>query len=168
MSVQQHQSSAQAIVASAAVITLSDSRTTQTDLSGQCIHNLLSAQGHRILHYQIIPNEPAMLDRLLSDLLARNDIDVVLITGGTGLSRRDQTIDVVEKHLTRPLPGFGELFRLLSFQQIGSAAMISRAAGGTAGNKLLFAMPGSPQAVQLALERLILPELKHLLFELRK
>jgi len=108
------------------------------------------------------------LHELLTEVLAVRDLDAVLTNGGTGISRRDTTIEVVETHLDQTLPGFGELFRMLSFQQIGSGAMLSRAVGGVARGKLLFAMPGSTAAVELAMTQLILPELKHLVHELRK
>src|SRR5205823_4467843 len=106
---------------------------------------------------------------MLDELLADGKIDIVLTNGGTGISRRDQTIGVIEKKLAIPLPGFGELFRMLSYEEIGSGAMLSRAAGGvTEGGKLLFAVPGSTKAVELAMTKLILPEIRHLLFELHK
>ena len=162
-----HESSGE--TARCAVITLSDTRTEATDKSGRRIRELLEGAGHATAHYQLLPDDPAALAPVLRDLLARSDVDVILTNGGTGISRRDQTIGVVERLLDRPLPGFGELFRMLSWEQIGSGAMLSRAAGGiTAGGKFLFAMPGSTAAVELAMTKLILPELKHLLRELRK
>src|SRR4051812_44932618 len=168
---EQHQAAAKTDASAAArcaVVTLSDTRTEQTDTSGARIRELLVAAGHALSHYQIVRDEPAEFEPLLGSLLTRGDVDVILTNGGTGISRRDQTIAVVEKHLTQPLPGFGELFRMLSFEQIQSGAMLSRAVGGIAGGKLLFAMPGSTKAVELAMTRLILPEVQHLLFELRK
>src|SRR5581483_10653669 len=104
----------------------------------------------------------------MSDLLSRPDVDAILTNGGTGISRRDQTIDVVERLLDHHLPGFGELFRMLSYDQIGSGALLSRATAGIARGKPLFALPGSTKAVELAMTKLILPEIRHLLFELRK
>lgn len=168
MSYQQHQSEASPIVARAAIVTLSDTRTEATDTSGQTIRRLLEEAGHLVGFYVLIKDEPAALRALLGDLLADDGVDVILSNGGTGISRRDQTIDVIEGILDKPLPGYGELFRLLSWEQIGSGAMLSRACGGIAGGKLLFAMPGSTKAVELAMTRLILPEMKHLLRELRK
>jgi molybdenum cofactor biosynthesis protein B len=129
---------------------------------------LLEAEDHQIVHSQIVKDEPSAFEPLLAGLLANDTIDAILTNGGTGISRRDQTISVVERHLDQPLPGFGELFRMLSWEQIGSGAMLSRAIGGIAGGKVVFAMPGSTKAVELAMTKLILPELKHLLFELRK
>jgi molybdenum cofactor biosynthesis protein B len=168
MSYQQHIHLSETIVARCAVITLSDTRTETTDKSGARIKEMLSEQNHRIEEYRLIPDDPAQLDQLLSQYLSRNDLDIILTNGGTGISKRDQTIGVIERHITQPLPGFGELFRTLSYEQVGSGAMLSRAIGGIANGKLIFAMPGSTKAVELAMTRLILPELKHLLMELRK
>src|SRR5829696_2624162 len=164
----QHVRSAEPIAARCAVITLSDTRTAENDKSGRRIRELLEADGHAVAHYQILPDEPERLARELDALLARPDVDAVLTNGGTGISRRDQTIAVIEHAITLPLPGFGELFRMLSWEQIRSGAMLSRAAGGVARDKLLFAMPGSTKAVELAMSKLILPELRHLLLEVRK
>ena len=169
MAYEQHIHDAAGETARCAVITLSDTRTEATDKSGHRIRELLEAAGHSTAHYRLLPDDPAALEPVLRDLLARADVDVVLTNGGTGISRRDQTVGVVERLIERPLPGFGELFRMLSWEQVGSGAMLSRAAGGiAAGGKLVFAMPGSTAAVELAMTKLILPELKHLLRELHK
>jgi molybdenum cofactor biosynthesis protein B len=171
MSYHQHQTQSHSITARCAVITLSDTRTAATDSSGDTIRNLLTAAGHTVAAAHLIPDDPAALQPLLDQLLVRADVDVILTTGGTGVAKRDVTIDVAERAIIRKLDGFGELFRMLSYQQIGSGAMLSRALAGTvgrAGDKLLFAMPGSPAAVELAMTQLILPELKHLLREMRK
>lgn len=151
-----------------AVVTLSDTRTETTDKSGNRMRELLEIEGHLVVYYQVIPDDPQELDRLLSSLLSRDDVDAVLTNGGTGISRRDTTVEVVERHLDRYLPGFGELFRMLSWQEIGSGAMLSRATGGAVRDKLLFSLPGSTGAVELAMKKLLLPELRHLLHELRK
>jgi molybdenum cofactor biosynthesis protein B len=163
-----HQSSAKDISARCAVVTLSDTRTKETDSSGQLIQQLLTAADHLVAAYHIVTDDPAELVPLLRQLLPDDNIDAILTNGGTGISRRDQTIDVIEKAINQPLPGFGELFRMLSYQQIGAGALLSRAAGGIARGKPLFAMPGSTKAVELAMTKLILPEIRHLLFELRK
>jgi len=168
MAYDQHIQAAQADVARCAVITLSDTRTEATDTSGQSIRQLLTAAGHQIARYNIVRDEPDDFEPLLLSLLQGNEIDAIFTNGGTGISQRDQTISIVEKHLTQPLPGFGELFRMLSWEQIGSGAMLSRAIGGIARGKIIFCMPGSTKAVELAMTKLILPELKHLIFELRK
>jgi molybdenum cofactor biosynthesis protein B len=165
---EEHRSAAETISARCAVITLSDTRSEQTDQSGTKIRELLAAHGHRVLHYRLIRDEPAVLDTLLGEFEQMVDVDVILTNGGTGISRRDQTVPVIRKHLSTEIPGFGELFRTLSYEQIKSAAMLSRALGGIAAGKLLFAMPGSTPAVELAMTQLILPELKHLLWELRR
>ena len=168
MSYDQHASASADLIARCAVITLSDTRTAATDKSGDKIRDALAAASHTIVHSQIIKDDPAELVPLLQSLLDRADVDVILTNGGTGISRRDQTIEVVQQLIERPLPGFGELFRMLSWNQIGSGAMLSRAVGGIARGKLIFAMPGSTAAVELAMTKLILPEIRHLLFELRK
>jgi molybdenum cofactor biosynthesis protein B len=171
MSYQQHLEQSQAISARCAVITLSDTRTAANDTGGEIIRRLLGSAGHAVIASHLIPDDAATLQPLLSELLGGSAVDVILSTGGTGVARRDVTIDVAERAIVRRLDGFGELFRMLSYQQIGSGAMLSRAIGGIAGgraDKLLFAMPGSPKAVELAMTQLILPELKHLLREMRK
>jgi molybdenum cofactor biosynthesis protein B len=168
MSYDQHVRASADLTARCAVITLSDTRTAATDKSGDKIRELLAAASHRIIHSQIVKDDPAEFQPLLKSLLERQDVDAILTNGGTGISRRDQTIGVVEELIERPLPGFGELFRMLSWERIGSGAMLSRAVGGIAGGKLIFAMPGSTAAVELAMSKLILPEIKHLIYELRK
>ena len=167
-SYRQHKAAASAVTAAVAVVTLSDTRTIETDSSGDKAAELLTAAGHRVVDRQLLPDDPAALGPALIALLGRSDVDVVLTTGGTGVGRRDQTIQVVERLVDVPLPGFGELFRMLSWEQVGSGAMLSRAVGGVCHGKLVFAMPGSTAAVELAVSRLILPELPHLLRELRK
>jgi molybdenum cofactor biosynthesis protein B len=168
MAYQEHVQSADQIVARCAVVTLSDTRNESTDTSGATIKRRLTEHGHQVPFYQILRDDPAALALLLTELLGRDDVDGILTNGGTGISRRDQTIGVIERALEQPLPGFGELFRRLSYDQIGSGAMLSRAVGGIARGRLIFAMPGSTKAVELAMTKLILPEIKHLLFELRK
>jgi molybdenum cofactor biosynthesis protein B len=165
---EQHSRSAAPIAARCAVITLSDTRTAETDKSGRRMRELLEVDGHAVARYEILPDEPKRLASELEQLLSGLEVDCILTNGGTGISRRDKTIEVIEKAFDRPLPGFGELFRMLSWAQIGSGAMLSRAAGGVARGKPLFAMPGSTAAVELAMTKLILPELRHLLLELRK
>ncbi|HEY1686240.1 MAG TPA: MogA/MoaB family molybdenum cofactor biosynthesis protein [Tepidisphaeraceae bacterium] len=168
MSYQQHQSAGQSVVARCAVITLSDTRTLSDDLGGQRIVEMLQSAHHVVTERKILKDEPAILESELDTLLTRSDIDLILTTGGTGIARRDQTIQAIERKIATPLPGFGELFRMLSWQQIGSGAMLSRAIAGIAQGKIIFAMPGSVKAVELAMEKLILPEIGHLISELRK
>lgn len=168
MAYQQHIQSAKDIIARCAVVTLSDTRTPETDTSGQLIRSLLAAAGHAVADYQIVKDDPAAFAPLLDRLLADAAVDAILTTGGTGIAQRDQTIDVIEKCIDQPLPGFGELFRMLSWEQIGAGALLSRAAGGIARGKPVFAMPGSTKAVDLAMTKLIVPQIRHILWELRK
>ncbi|MBI4081831.1 MAG: MogA/MoaB family molybdenum cofactor biosynthesis protein [Candidatus Lambdaproteobacteria bacterium] len=151
-----------------AVITVSDTRTPETDSSGQLIRTLLQEQGHAIAAYQIVRDEPTEIRPLIARLLGQDAVQALIINGGTGVARRDVTFDVVQAMLEKTLPGFGELFRQLSYAEIGSAAMLSRATAGICQGKAVFSMPGSSGAVRLAMERLILPELPHIVFELHK
>jgi len=151
-----------------AVITVSDTRTTDSDTGGRTLVELLDAVGHRVLVREIIPDEPKLMRKLLIALRDRDDIDAMLLTGGTGLGSRDRTFETVDALLDKRLPGYGELFRMLSFEEIGPAAMLSRATGGLFGRTVVLTMPGSPAAVRLALEKLILPELGHLIREARR
>lgn len=151
-----------------AVVTVSDTRTLETDTGGAAVIEHLAGAGHGVVAREIIPDEPARMRSLLLDLSSRDDVDAVLLTGGTGISRRDQTYETVSALLTKPLHGYGELFRWLSFQEIGAAAMLSRATGGLLGRCVVLTMPGSPHAVHLAMQRLIVPELAHLVREARR
>jgi molybdenum cofactor biosynthesis protein B len=148
-----------------AVITVSDSRTTDTDTGGETIVDLLTQAGHSVVERCIIPDEPQQLEDLLLRVGSRDDVQVILMTGGTGISGRDRTTEVVADLLTKSLPGYGELFRSLSYQEIGPAAMLSRAMGGVMGQTVLLTMPGSQAGVRLAMEKLILPEIGHLVRE---
>jgi molybdenum cofactor biosynthesis protein B len=151
-----------------AVITVSDTRTLETDTGGQTIVEALEQAGHAVLMREIIPDEPTRMRPLLEACRDRDDIDAVLMTGGTGITSRDQTFETVTRLMTKPLPGYGELFRVLSYAEIGSAAMLSRATGGLMDHTVLLTMPGSRAAVQLAMEKIILPELPHLVREARR
>ena len=148
------------------VITISDTRTVDTDTSGQLIQTVLHEAGHRVIHYQIVPDEPDELAEAIHQAVIRADCEVILTNGGTGIARRDATIEAVEPLLDKRLPGFGELFRMLSYQEIGAGAMLSRAMAGVVHRRLIFCMPGSSNAVKLAMNALILPELNHLVWEL--
>lgn len=145
------------------VVTISDSRTMETDRSGARIAELLEEAGHSVAARRIIPDEPDQIRALLTTACSDSAIDAVITSGGTGLAPRDVTTEVVEDVLTRRLDGFGELFRMLSFEEIGSAAMLSRAVGGLAGDTMIFALPGSSKAVELGITRLVAPELGHIL-----
>jgi molybdenum cofactor biosynthesis protein B len=148
------------------VITVSDTRTPETDKSGQLIQQLLQEANHPIQDYVILKDEPDEITQTVKDWGQRSDIDVMILTGGTGIAPRDTTYDSIEKLLEKTLPGFGELFRFLSYQEIGSRAMTSRAVAGVFQGKLIFSLPGSSNAVCLAMNELILPELSHLMSQL--
>lgn len=150
-----------------AVLTVSDSRTEATDESGKRIQDLLRTDGHEVMAYQLLPNDLSLVGATLERLL-NGDGQVVIITGGTGLSRKDVTIQAVSPLLEKTLDGFGELFRALSYQEIGSAAIMSRAVAGLSRGKLIVALPGSLGAVELALRKLLLPELRHLVWEMNR
>jgi molybdenum cofactor biosynthesis protein B len=151
-----------------AVVTVSDTRTLDNDTGGGCAVERLKSAGHRVATREIIRDEPVAMRALLTEYANRPEIDAVLLTGGTGVSSRDQTFETVSGLLTKALPGYGELFRMLSYQEIGSAAMLSRAVGGLMGKTVVLTMPGSPAAVRLAMDKIILPELGHLVREARR
>jgi molybdenum cofactor biosynthesis protein B len=147
-------------------VTVSDTRSPATDTSGALLKARLEAGGHRIVSYEILPDEPARIrDRVRA--LAEADVEAVLLSGGTGIAPRDTTYEAVVGILDRRLDGFGELFRSLSYQEIGTAAMLSRAVAGTLLSTIVFAMPGSTAACELAIDRLVLPELSHIVGLLR-
>lgn len=150
-----------------AIFTISDTRTPKTDKSGIIIRELLENKGHYIITSQIIKDEPEQIKTQIQELARNFPIDVLILNGGTGIASRDNTYDVIEALLEKILPGFGELFRFLSYQEIGSRAMASRAIAGIYQQKLIFSLPGSSNAVKLALDKLILPELNHLITQLR-
>ncbi|MEX2186394.1 MAG: MogA/MoaB family molybdenum cofactor biosynthesis protein [Pirellulales bacterium] len=158
---QSHRASSPASVA-CGVVTISDTRTLDDDTGGGTAIELLEAAGHRIVGREIVPDEAERIRDALSRFVQRGDVEAVLLTGGTGLSSRDQTFETVTAMFTKTLSGYGELFRMLSYQEIGAAAMLSRAVGGLIGRTIVLTMPGSPAAVRLAMEKLILPELGHL------
>ena len=145
-----------------AVITVSDTRDETTDRSGQLIQSRLIKSGHTISYYQLVKDEPEQITALVISLAQRSDVQAILLNGGTGIAARDTTFDAIAPLLDKELPGFGELFRHLSYGEIGSRAMASRAIAGTYHQTLIFSLPGSTKAVSLALEKLILPELQHL------
>ncbi len=151
-----------------AVMTVSDTRTLASDASGDLIIALAETEGHRILERVIVPDEPDRMRPILLGWSQHGQVDAILVTGGTGISPRDQTFETVSALLTRPLPGYGELFRMLSFAEIGPACMLSRAIGGLIGQVAILVMPGSRAAVELAMTRIILPELPHIVREARK
>jgi molybdopterin adenylyltransferase len=149
-----------------AIVTVSDSRTPETDTNGIYLREVFESRGHIIGGYGIVKDEPDQISTILDSMVAIPDVRLVLFNGGTGISTRDTTYDVIAGKLQKVLPGFGEIFRMLSYEQVGAAAMLSRATAGVYKGKLIFSMPGSPKAVQLAVEKLILPELNHLAWEI--
>lgn len=151
-----------------AIVTVSDTRTEETDKSGTLIRERLEAAGHRVVFYRIVKDEPEQISALLDEIAAEGEARVVMFNGGTGIARRDTTYDSLSRKLEKTLPGFGELFRMLSWEEIGAAAMLSRATAGVYRERLVFSMPGSSNAVRLAMERLIIPELEHLAWELTR
>ena len=150
---------------SLAVITVSDTRTPETDECGKLIGDLCRAAGHSVADWRVVPDEPDLVRAELAAALGRADVQAVLMNGGTGISARDRTFEAIAGALDRRIDGFGELFRALSFQEIGAAAMLSRAVAGLCSGKPVFSMPGSPAAARLAMEKLILPELGHVVAE---
>ena len=145
-----------------AVVTVSDSRTRETDVSGARIRAALEEAGHRVVAYDILPDEPARIREHVERVLANPDVRAVIVNGGTGIAPRDTTYEALTALFEKRLDGFGELFRMLSWEQVGSAAMLSRAAAGIARGKILASLPGSPDAVALAMDRLLVPELGHM------
>lgn len=147
-----------------AIVTVSDTRTPDDDVNGEYLRAEIADAGHELVDYRVIPDDPERVTAALTDLAGRARI--ILFNGGTGISGRDNTFDAISSLLEKPMPGFGELFRMLSWDQVGSAAMLSRAVAGVYRESVVFSTPGSPAAVRLAWERLIRPELKHLAWEL--
>ena len=167
MSVEQHRRAAPTVLGFA-FVTVSDTRTEEDDASGRALADLARAAGHRVESARIVPDDVAAIRQAARDALRSDAVDVVVLTGGTGFSPRDVTLDAVEPLLEARIDGFGELFRMLSWQQVGSAAMLSRAAAGLAAGRAVFLLPGSTTAVTLAMEALILPEAGHLLGQARR
>jgi molybdenum cofactor biosynthesis protein B len=167
MGLQEHKSSAPQQIR-CVLITVSDTRTLENDTGGETVLQWLAQAEHVVVDREIVPDDPQRMRVLLNQVAQREDVDAILMTGGTGITQRDQTFETVTQMLTKILPGYGELFRWLSYQEIGAAAMLSRATGGLLGNKVLLTMPGSPAAVRLAMEKLILPELPHLVREAKR
>ena len=166
-SVRQHRAAAPGAVR-CAILTISDTRTAETDTSGALIRRLLERDGHDVLEGTIVPDDGERIRTKIGEWGADPRIQAILCNGGTGIARRDTTFEALSGLLERRLDGFGELFRMLSYAEVGSAAMLSRAVAGLYRGTLVVAMPGSSNAVRLAMERLILPELGHLIFELTK
>jgi molybdopterin adenylyltransferase len=151
-----------------AIVTVSDTRTRENDTGGDLIQDRVTAAGHRVVFREIVKDDAAGIDALLDRITSETDARVVLFTGGTGIAPRDTTYDVIQRKLERHMPGFGELFRMLSFDEVGPAAMLSRATAGTYRGRVVVSMPGSPNAVGVAIDKLIMPEIEHLAWEVAR
>jgi len=167
-SVEEHQKAASALTGiRIAVVTVSDTRTAETDKNGPWLQQQIRELEHRVVDYRIVKDDPPQIEATLQELLG-GDAQILLFNGGTGISPRDNTFDVLASRLTKVMPGFGELFRMLSYQQIGAASMLSRAIAGVVDGRVLFSTPGSHGAVQLSWEKLIAPQLAHLAWEVKR
>ena len=147
------------------LVTVSDSRTPETDTNAIFLRGELEQEGHTITSYQIVPDEPEQIEIVLEEMV-ESSARIIIFNGGTGITPRDRTFDVIDRKLEKRLTGFGEIFRMLSYDQVGAAAMLSRATAGTYKGKLIISTPGAPQAVKLAWGKLIKPELQHLAWEI--
>ena len=150
------------------IITVSDSRTPQTDESGKAISELLKKNGHEIIGYVILKDEPKIVQEFVKNESLEEDVEAIIVNGGTGISSRDSTFEAIDTALEKKLPGFGELFRHLSYKEIGAAAIMSRACAGVLNETIIISIPGSENAVRLAMEKLILPELAHMVWEVNR
>ncbi len=151
-----------------AIITLSDTRTPETDRSGQFLRKAVEDAGHKVCQYAVVSDESQLIQSEVQSAIADPSIAIVITNGGTGIARRDCAYDTISRLLEKRLDGFGELFRMLSYEEIGAAAMMSRALAGITGDTVIFCLPGSTNAVRLGMEKLILPQATHLSYELRK
>lgn len=151
-----------------ALVTVSDTRTPDSDANRQYVERRMAELGHVVAAYRLIKDEPDQVAAVLDELAALPEVQIILFNGGTGISQRDTTFDVVSRMLDKTLPGFGELFRMLSWSEVGAAAMLSRATAGTYRGKFVASVPGSPNAVQTAVEKLIVPEINHLAWEVAR
>lgn len=170
MGAQEHEQRARAAVAEpirCGIITISDTRTPESDTSGMAIRRALEGAGHTLLRYAVVHDEPRQITALVREMAA-DGCQIIISNGGTGIMRRDSTFEAIDSLLEKRLPGFGELFRMLSYEDIGPAAMLSRATAGTFESSMIFCLPGSSGAVRLAMEKLILPELPHLVWEIMR
>jgi molybdenum cofactor biosynthesis protein B len=165
-SVDAHRQAAQGAVR-VAVITISDTRTLETDSSGQVLVDAFAGGGYEVVERLIVPDEVPAIREAVAGMIRSGSIDAIVTTGGTGIAPRDRTPEAIEGMIEVPLPGFGELFRMLSYQEIGAAAMLSRAFAGRVGTTLVFCLPGSTNAIRLAVDKLLLGELKHLVHHAR-
>ncbi|OZM56616.1 molybdenum cofactor biosynthesis protein [Lottiidibacillus patelloidae] len=152
-----------------AVVTVSDTRDKSTDKSGKLLHELLDKANHNVVYYEIIRDEKSMIETTMKNAITQPEIEAIIVNGGTGIAKRDVSIEAIQPLFDKELPGFGEIFRYLSYElDIGSASILSRAIAGVANNTAIFSVPGSSGAVKLAMEKLILPELGHIVMEINK
>ncbi|MCS7054780.1 MAG: MogA/MoaB family molybdenum cofactor biosynthesis protein [Thermoflexales bacterium] len=151
-----------------AIVTVSDTRTRENDTGGDLIEERVTSAGHKVVFRTIVKDEPEQIGALLESIVNDTDARVILFTGGTGIAPRDTTYDVISRKLEKVMPGFGELFRMLSYQEVGAAAMLSRATAGVYRGRVIMSMPGSPNAVQVAMDKLIMPEIQHLAWEVAR
>ena len=166
MSAKDHHEQAGNAPVTVAIVTVSDSRTPETDKNKHYIEARMAELGHRVEAYRLIKDEPEQVNDVLESLTDISAIQIILFNGGTGISPRDTTYDVISRKLEKTLSGFGEIFRMISYEDIGSAAMLSRATAGVYKNTVVFSMPGSTNAVRTAMEKLIIPEINHLAWEI--
>ncbi len=167
MSYREHKKAAPQSV-SCAVLTISDSRTEQTDESGKFLKQALIQNGHRVLAYAILKNDAGAIERKIRELLNQDELQVIITSGGTGISHRDITVETISSIIEKKLDGFGELFRSLSYQEIGTASIMSRAVAGVVGGKIIICIPGSLGAARLAMDKVILPEIGHMVREVTR
>lgn len=151
-----------------AILTISDTRTPENDTGGDVIQELMEGAGHEVTGRSIVKDEPSSIRTTLVDFLANSGVDAIITTGGTGIAARDTTYEVVDRMIEKKLDGFGEIFRMLSYEEIGAAAVLSRAVAGAVGTKFIASLPGSRNGVRLAVEKLLAPEISHIVFELKK
>ena len=166
MAVTEHKGKAHRAVR-CAIITVSDTRTEETDTSGRRIKELLAAHDHPVVAYQILKDEPEQITAAVQALLEQSDVDAIITSGGTGIAPRDTTFEAIQELLEKEITGFGEMFRMLSYEDIGTSAMLTRATAGVANGKVIVSLPGSTGAVELGMSKLVLPELGHMMFLLR-
>jgi len=151
-----------------AVLTVSDTRTKETDESGKILCEMLKNRKHNVVYYEIVKDDGKEIENFINKVILDKNIDAVITNGGTGISKRDVTIETVKKFFEKTLDGFGEIFRYLSYAEIGSGAIMSRATAGVCKGKIIISIPGSPNAVKLALEKIVIPEISHIVWELRR
>ncbi len=168
MGADDHRQKAGKAAVTVAIVTVSDTRTPENDTNRQYLESRLKQLGHRVAAYRLIKDEPDQVAAALDELCAMDDVQIVLFNGGTGIATRDTTYDAISARLEKTMPGFGELFRMLSYQEVGAAAMLSRATAGIYRGRLIVSMPGANNAVRTAMERLILPEIHHLAWEIQR